>query len=74
MSLNKIDVIGVYYSEAEGDAPYDAMAKSRSGIVKMLGDLKQKLRASYPDCAPLRKQLHRIGISISMLGKIQPAE
>jgi hypothetical protein len=72
--LDRIDFFEVYYREAEGDAPYDEMAKSRGGVIKMLGDLKQKLQAAYPDCAPLRKQIHRIDISISMLGKIKPAE
>ena len=64
----------VYYSEAEGDAPYREMARSRAGIVAMLGDLKQKLQAAYPDCAPLRKQLHRIDMSGSLIGKMKPAD
>lgn len=72
--LNKIDFVEVYYSGAEGDAPYDTIAKSRDGIIKMLGGLKQKLQAAYPDCAPLRKQLHRIGTSMSVLRKIELAE
>lgn len=59
----------VYYSEAEGDAPYRELAKSRAGIIAMLGDLKKKLQAAYPDCAPLRKQLHRIDMSVSLMGK-----
>jgi hypothetical protein len=64
----------VYYSEAEGDAPYWEMAKSRAGIVAMLGDLKQKLQAAYPDCAPLRKQFHRIDMSVSLIGKMKPTD
>ncbi|MBU6297839.1 MAG: DUF5623 domain-containing protein [Alphaproteobacteria bacterium] len=64
----------VYYHEAEGDNPYREMAKSRAGIVAMLGDLKLKLQAAYPDCAPLRKQLHRIDMSVSLIGKMNPAD
>jgi len=62
----------VYYREAEGDAPYQEMAKSRAGIVAMLSDLKQNLRAAYPDCAPLREQFRRIDMSMSLLGKVKP--
>lgn len=64
----------VYYHEAEGDTSYRETAKSRTGIVAMLGDLKQKLQAAYPDCAPLRKQLHRIDMSVSLIGKMKPAD
>lgn len=66
------EFFAVYYSEAAGDAPYRETAKSRAGIVTMLGDLRQKLQAAYPDCAPLRKQLHRIDMSISLIGKMKP--
>lgn len=64
----------VYYHEAEGDGPYQKMAKSRTGIIAILGDLKQKLQAAYPDCAPLRQQLHRIDMSVSLIGKMKPAD
>jgi len=64
----------VYYHEEEGDAPYQKMAESRAGIVAMLGDLKQKLQDAYPDCAPLRQQLRRIDMSVSLIGKMKPAD
>lgn len=64
----------IYYSEAEGDAPYREMVKSRSGIVAILGNLKRMLQAAYPDCAPLRKQLHRIDMSLSLIRKLRPAD
>jgi hypothetical protein len=67
--LGGIDFVEVYYRETEDDVPYDAMAQSRDGVIEMLGDLKQKLQAAYPDCAPLRKQLHRIDMSMSLIGK-----
>jgi hypothetical protein len=63
----------VYYREAEGDAPFRELAKSRAGIVAMLGELKQKLQAAYPDCIPLRKQLHRIDMAVSLIGKFKLA-
>ncbi|WP_413208036.1 DUF5623 domain-containing protein [Rhodospirillum sp. A1_3_36] len=62
----------VYYHEVEGDSPYRKMAESRAGIVAMLGGLKQKLQDAYPDCAPLRKQLRRIDMSVSLIGKMKP--
>lgn len=72
--LEGAEFFEVYYSEAEGDALYRGMAKSCAGIVVMLGDLKQKLQAAYPDCAPLRRQLHRIDMSVSLIGKMKPAD
>lgn len=63
----------VYYHEVAEDDPYKVMATSRAGIVAMLGDLKQKLLAAYPNCAPLRQQLRRIEMSISLIGKMKPA-
>lgn len=64
----------VYYRETEGDNPYRERAKSRVGIVAMLGDLKQMLQTAYPDCAPLRKQIHRIDMSVSLIGKMGSAD
>ncbi|WP_454748927.1 DUF5623 domain-containing protein [Ciceribacter selenitireducens] len=58
----------VYYADTKEDTPYRERAKSRQGIVAMLEELKQRLEAGYPDCAPLRKQLHRIDISIKFIG------
>lgn len=69
--LQDIEFFDVYYREAEADAPYHEIAKSRVGVVSLLGDLKQKLQAAYPDCAPLRKQLHRIDMSISLIGRMK---
>lgn len=63
----------VYYTEVEADAPYREMAKSPKDVVAMLTDLKQKLKAGYPDCAPLRRQLHRIDMSVSLTNKMTRA-
>ena len=64
----------VYYHEAEGDDPYQKRAESRTAIVAMLGELKQKLQCAYPDCAPLRRQLQRIDTSVSLIDKMKPAD
>ena len=72
--LEDSEFFEVYYSESEGDAPYHEMARSRAGIITMLGELKQKLQAAYPDCAPLRQQLHRINVSVSLTDKMKFAD
>ena len=61
----------VYYHDADADGIYWEMAKSPAGIVAMLGDLKQRLQAAYPDCAPLRQQLRRIDMSVSIIGRMK---
>ena len=57
----------VYYREAGGGV----LHHSRADAIAMLGDLKQRLQAAYPDCAPLRQQLRRIETSVSLLGGIK---
>lgn len=54
--------------------PYLMAAKSREGAVELLKDLKRKLQAAYPNCAPLRQQLHRIDMSVSQLGRAKSAD
>ena len=60
------ELFEVYYTDVEADSPYRDMAKSPDEVVAMLADLKQKLKSGYPDCAPLRRQLHRIDMSVSL--------
>lgn len=62
----------VYYHELADDDPFEASASSRAGVTSLLGDLKRKLQAVYPDCAPLRQQLNRIDVSIAMIGTMKP--
>lgn len=62
----------VYYHETEGDAANLQKATSRDGIVDMLSQLKEQLKAAYPDCAPLREQLHKIDMSISLVRQMKP--
>jgi hypothetical protein len=57
----------VYYHELENDDPLWDRAKSRDGVVAILEALKKKLKAAYPDCAPLRKHLDRIDMSVKLI-------
>jgi hypothetical protein len=63
-----------YYGSANQDNPYREMARSHAGILTLLGNLKKKLEAAYPDCAPLRKQLRRIDMSVAFIGKMKPTD
>ncbi len=62
----------VYYQEAASDGPNRERTRSRAGIVEMLGELKHKLQVAYPDCAPLRQQLHKIDMSVSLIARMKP--
>jgi hypothetical protein len=64
----------VYYHETDGDAPFKERACTRPGVLSMLEDMKQKLQAAYPDCAPLRKQLHRIDMAASLINRMKPVK
>jgi hypothetical protein len=63
--LNDADFFDVYYHEAAEDDPLTKIAATKTGVTKLLVDLKSQLRAAYPDCEALRKQLRRIDRSIS---------
>lgn len=60
-----------YYESTTQDNPYRDVARSYAGILALLGNLKNKLTTDYPDCAPLRKQLRRIDMSVTFIGKIK---
>jgi hypothetical protein len=63
----------VYYHETPEDEAYQRVTNSSDAIIRALGELKQKLQDSYTNCAPLRQQIHRIDMSISMIGKKKPS-
>jgi hypothetical protein len=65
------DSFDTYYGSLLSDHPYHETARSRAGFLMLLGNLKKKLEAAYPDCAPLRKQLHRIDMSAELIGRIK---
>lgn len=62
-----------YYGGVEEDDAYLELAKSRIGIIEMLGILEQKLLTAYPDCAPRRKMFRHINMSVQMIDKMDPA-
>jgi hypothetical protein len=61
----------VYYDNGPVDSHYQELASTRAGIIAILEELRQMLRSAYPDCAPLRRQLGRIDVSISFIGKVK---
>ncbi|GAB6052212.1 hypothetical protein JCM17960_10320 [Magnetospira thiophila] len=67
--LNGSEFFDVYSRGKDSKGPYVEAAQSESGLIRVLGVLKQKLQAAYPDCAPLRKQLHRIDMAVSLIIK-----
>ena len=68
--IEGMDITDVYYHDVGNEGPYVEAAQSSPGLIRMLGELKQKLQAAYPDCAPLREQLHRIDMSVSLITKL----
>lgn len=61
----------VYYSEAAGDAEIRELAKTPDGAISMLEDLKRLLIGSYPNCAPLRRQINRIDRAVIQISQIR---
>lgn len=59
----------VYARETDEDKHYQKNIKARSDIIAALHVLKLKLCEVYPDCAPLRQQLRRIDMSVSLIEK-----
>ncbi|MBT2185963.1 DUF5623 domain-containing protein [Sphingobium sp. H33] len=64
----------VYYHELEREDALLNQAVSREGLIAILGHLKQKLQAVYPDCAPLRDLLNRIDMSRKLIDRMKPAK
>ena len=59
----------VYYRQTDEDSTYQNTTGSRADMVKALNVLRQKLSEAYSDCAPLRQQLRRIDMSVSLIEK-----
>ncbi|WP_136622611.1 MULTISPECIES: DUF5623 domain-containing protein [Mesorhizobium] len=59
----------VYYGDTVANKDHLEKAKSREGVIWILGELKVQLQRAYADCAPLRRQLHRIEMSVSLTQK-----
>lgn len=69
--LDGPEFFDVYYHGLEDGDPFENMAESREGVITLLGDLKRKLQAAYPDCAPLRQELRRIDMSLALMDKMK---
>ncbi|NBZ89229.1 DUF5623 domain-containing protein [Stagnihabitans tardus] len=59
----------VYYGETDEDKAFRQTLRTRADLIAWLQSLKGKLLEAYPDCAPLRRQLGRIEMAMSMIEK-----
>ncbi len=67
--LDGPEFFDVYYHEDDEDPALAEASRSRAGLVGVLESLRVKLARAYPDCAPLRRELHKIDMSIAILRK-----
>lgn len=67
--LDRREFFKVYYGKVIANQGHGEKAKSRMGIVEMLRELKAQLLRTYSNCAPLRHQVHRIEMAISLFEK-----
>lgn len=61
-----LDIVSVYYGDYVGDINHLDEATSKSGTIKLLRHLKDRLLGAYPDCAPLRRLTKAIDTSIDL--------
>ena len=59
----------VYYTRTDGDQAILRTLTSSDDLVGVLRGLARMLKNAYPDCAPLRQQLRRIEMSVSIIEK-----
>lgn len=70
--LNGPEFFDVYYHDSEGGRPeYEEAARTRNGLLLLLKELGSKLVASYPNSAPLRRQLRRIEVSSTQVERLK---
>lgn len=62
----------VYYHELDDVNPLHEQASARVGLLAILDEVAGRLRAAYPNCAPLRTQLNRIAMSAKLIGETKP--
>ncbi|PLX41630.1 MAG: hypothetical protein C0605_05430 [Hyphomicrobiales bacterium] len=67
--LDSPEFYDVYYRWTDEDQSLLEGLRFNDDVIAALRDLEQKLKRAYPDCAPLRKQLRRVEMSISLLQK-----
>ena len=59
----------VYYQWTDEDQSFQDTLRSAEDVIAALRELVRKLKLAYPNCAPLRQQLRRVEMSISLLEK-----
>jgi hypothetical protein len=69
--LDGPEFFDVYYNDTASGGPYAEAAQSRGGLVCILGELKTMLRGAYPDCTPLRQQLHKVDMAVSLIERMK---
>lgn len=60
------DLYEDYYGGIAVDDAYRVQARSPQGVIALLAGLEDRLKSHYPDCAPLRRVLGRIGTARKM--------
>jgi hypothetical protein len=59
----------IYYGWTDRDQAFLDALRSKDDVISALRSLEPKLKRAYPNCAPLRHQLRRIEMSVSLLEK-----
>ena len=73
--LNRLyDPVDIYYGKISEDDIFVTQANSQRGVIEVLTGLGDLLQRSYPDCAPLRKILAKIDMSLTItrMAKARP--
>jgi len=61
------EFFSVYYRDAGNKVLNGDKNKHFYELILLLGELKGKLTAAYPNCIPLRRQISRIDVAISLI-------
>lgn len=61
----------VYYRQTKGDQARETQAQTKAGVIEMLVELKTMLQAAYSASAPLRHEVRRVEMSISLVEKMK---
>jgi hypothetical protein len=67
--LDGPEFFDVYYSQTDHDDALLATMTTPGRVIAALQRARARLVKRYPDCAPLRQQLHRLDMSIEMIAR-----
>ena len=67
--LEDAEFFEVYYTRTDEDQVFLQTLTSANDVVAALRRIARMLKNAYPDCAPLRQQLRRIEMSVSIIEK-----